>query len=459
MTKKLGVFVKNASREPVVESLRVIKNKYLPKHKLITKSNQLSKGALRAISRHNESSDSYTLKSNDVSTYISASSISHLLDGWGYLSNAVDAYLKGNDGIAIHLAYYAELRAVMSLLASEGIGVFSNEHIGINSTGEFDLFLQHRRRVWSRKNSRYETKQNKLGTHVFAWEAFEKWCRSDVKPSYDLLRLFKVKGHSFSDLLPGFHPQASQLVSSSIAKNWLKSWAFDVKKYKNDRDLRNFVSYRPQTIKDFDNQLDFKASIENVYRLFQVLSPSSNNPFDYLDKLLLKALFEELYARPEIHPRGAFEELIEDSFAQVGTTLDLATQQIMLSGLPNNQSHLIFEEADKKTVEALPLISRAALLLRVSTGSASVLLDDAQIGMHELNFIWENYGFNNGFWKDPTPANEFMSLWSEIETDYSNISSGLLDVDNTPFEIRNEIEEDISKLTQFNRAALWGLAI
>jgi len=214
MTKKLGVFVKNASREPVVDSLKVIKNRYFPKQQLIANGNRLKGDAISAIRRHCNSS--IRLNSNDVNTYVAASSISHVLDGWGYLSSAVNAFLNGNSGVAIHLAYYAELRAVMSLLAAEGVGVFSNEHIGISKNNGFDLFLKYKRkeRVRGRGGYRTETKESKIGTHVFAWEALEKWCRSDVKPSFDFLRLFRVKGHTFSDLLLGFHPGATQLVSS-----------------------------------------------------------------------------------------------------------------------------------------------------------------------------------------------------------------------------------------------------
>jgi hypothetical protein len=446
MTKVLGVFVKNSSRDPVIENLKVIKSRYLPSNKLIANSNQLKKDAIGAIKKHGDS-----LRSNDVGTYVAASSLSHLLDGWGYLSHAVNAFLNGNKGVAIHLAYYAELRAVMSLLASEGVGVFDNKHIGLKTENSYTIF--------NRRKRKNETGPGRaLGTHVFAWEALEKWCRSDVKPSYDLLRIFRVKGHTFSDLLPGFHPQATQLVSSTIAKSWLKKWAFDVKKYINDRELRNFVSYRPQTISGFDDQLDFKSAIQNVYGLLHVLSPSASNPFDYLDKLLLKALFDELYKKPEIYGRGTLESLIVDSFSHVGATFDATTQRILLSDRLISESHLIFSEASKLAVEPLPIISRASLLLRISTGCTSVLLKDARIAKTDLDFVWENYGFNNGFWESAKPVSEFYWLWSEIEGEYSDISSNLEEIDDiSSFSIRGQLEEDLNVLSQFNRAALWGL--
>lgn len=462
MTKKLGVFIKNSSRDSVISSLKVTKSRYIPKGKLIIESNQLKKNAILAIQKHNSSvipilpKKKFSLKVSDVSSYIAASSVSHLLDSWGYLSNAVNAYLNGNFGIAIHLAYYSELRAVMSLLASEGIGVFDNLHLGLESNDKFSIFANHRRKV--RRNGRVEIVERKSGTHIFAWDALEKWCLSGVKPSYDILRLFRVKGHTFPELLPGFHPQATPLESSAIAKKWLKQWAFDVKKYRTDRELRNFVSYRPQTISGFDKQIDFKKAINNVYNLFQVLSPTINNPFNYLDSLLLKALFEELYQRPEISRRGNFEDLVKDSFEKVGDTFDRSLQRILLNGIPTNQSHLIFQEASKNEIIPLPVISRATLLLRVATGSTSILLKDADISKEELSFIWDNYGFNNGFWETPKPVSEFYTLWSEIESEFSEIETNMARLDsNSSFILKKGLEEDINKLSQFNRAILWGI--
>jgi hypothetical protein len=452
MTKVLGVFVKKASRQSVLEGMRIIKSRYVSNQKLITNNNQLKNDAIKAIDKHHDISKNYQLKENDVSTYIASSSISHLLDGWGYLSQAVKALLSGNEGAAIHLAYYAELRAVMGLLASEGIGVFSTKHLVLESSNKFSLFVRRKKRNQSGSG-------NKLGTHVFAWEAFEKWCRSDVKPSYDLLRIFRVKGHNFSDLLSGFHPQATQIVSSSIAKSWLKEWAFDVRKFINDRELRNFVSYRPQSLTNFDEEVDIKSTIKSVYELFHVLSPTVGTPFDYLDKLLLKALYEELYQRPEIRSRGSFDTLVEDAFNHVGTNLDFTTKSILLSGTPNNQLHTIFSQAIDQSTTALSIISRAALLLRVSTGSTSLLLRDSGVGASELNFVWNNYGFNNGFWNGDKPVNEFYDLWSEIESEFIDISNSMEGLVNSPVSIKNGLDEDLDMLTQFNRAMLWGIAV
>lgn len=456
---QLGRFVGSASRLPIIDGLKTIKQIQIPRSSLLIPNNQLAKDAIKAIDKRNTSPLRYT----DVNNYIAASSISHVLDGWGYLSNAVNAYLNGDSGVAIHLAYYAELRAVMSILASEGIGVFSNTHLSVNSSTKYDVFTKKRKKIrdnrypighpqaWTKKDT------NSLGTHVFAWDALDKWCKSTSKPAVHLLKIFRVNGHDFSDLMAGFHPSASPLQTSGIAKHWLNQWAFDVKRYRSDRELRNFVSYRPQTIDDFSNRMNFKESIQSIYKLFQVLSPSSNNPFDYLDKLLLKALFQEFYSRPGISARGSFQELAQESFEKLGASFDATTQRILLDPTTINGSHSIFQEASQLQTSPLSVISRAALLLRVSTGTTSLLLEEANIQKSELNFVWDNYGFHNGFWDSENPISNFYSLWNDVEQEYTNMQESINDINNSSYAVNSELKGSCGILSQFNRAALWGI--
>lgn len=64
----------------------------------------------------------------NLAQYIAASVALHSNDGWSYLGRSVACLLAGDTHRALHLAYYAELRAAMSLLASAGIGIFNNQH-------------------------------------------------------------------------------------------------------------------------------------------------------------------------------------------------------------------------------------------------------------------------------------------------------------------------------------------
>src|SRR6266481_5958480 len=56
-----------------------------------------------------------------MADYLALSTCCHALDGWRYLSQASIALMTGARNQALHLAYYAELRAALSILGSSGI--------------------------------------------------------------------------------------------------------------------------------------------------------------------------------------------------------------------------------------------------------------------------------------------------------------------------------------------------
>jgi hypothetical protein len=93
----------------------------------------------------------------NLAQYIVASAVLHTNDGWGYLGRSIGCLMSGDAHRALHLAYYAELRAAVSLLAGAGIGVFHREHFIVSAANTTTRL------------------QSKLGTHQIAWDALELW--------------------------------------------------------------------------------------------------------------------------------------------------------------------------------------------------------------------------------------------------------------------------------------------
>lgn len=73
---------------------------------------------------------------DELADYAAISCWGHVFDGWRYLSLAASALLQASRGKALHLAYYAELRAAMCILACSGIVTLKRRHYSITSTGE-----------------------------------------------------------------------------------------------------------------------------------------------------------------------------------------------------------------------------------------------------------------------------------------------------------------------------------
>src|SRR5882762_907600 len=68
---------------------------------------------------------------DELARYLALSTASHVLDGWRYLSQAAVSFLSGSRTQAIHLAYYAELRAALAILAFSGIGIMKRKHFAL----------------------------------------------------------------------------------------------------------------------------------------------------------------------------------------------------------------------------------------------------------------------------------------------------------------------------------------
>ena len=126
-----------------------------------------------------------SLKTRDVDgpqlgEYIACSAPLHLADGWNYLSRAFDAATRGDRTSAYHLAYYAELRAAISLLATEGIGIFNRRHIALNV--------------------RLEPTEYCKPTHHATWSVLSAWSREKDKAAR-LLQAITIDSKPLSEWL------------------------------------------------------------------------------------------------------------------------------------------------------------------------------------------------------------------------------------------------------------------
>ncbi len=146
-----------------------------------------------------DTSPSGYVRHGQLSSYIAASSVIHCMDGWSYAARAMEAELSGDVDAARHLAYYAELRAAMSLLAGTGLGVFDKKHFAV------------------RADKRCERINGP--THVFVWEALEYWAQQPTATDL-LLRVIQPGGKPLSEWLEHFPPTAGGRFRSVLATQW-----------------------------------------------------------------------------------------------------------------------------------------------------------------------------------------------------------------------------------------------
>jgi len=448
-------YIKNASREAVVEGVRTIKRYHIGSNKILSERNPLVLNSIKSVKKHTDATNSYLIKQSNINSFLAASSLSHLLDGWQYLSNAFNALLNGDESTTIHLAYYAELRSAMSILATEGIGVFNDKHIGVYSPN-INREIPYNYYKGNPPTAKYV--QTRSPTHTFVWDMMEKWTNSAYKSNNDILKIFKVHGKDFYDITEYFHPSTagSTLLTVKTVKQWLKEWCFDIKQYRNDRDNRNEASYRPQRIINFNQTVNFQTIISDLENYWSIISPSGADKFSLLDRYLLRKLFDTLYS--QITTTSSKNDLIIDAFTQLGINDNILFNFLNYQA-PFQDDHKIFQQAGLKKTTTLSILARATLLLRITIGLVSQLYKDGGIQREELNFVWNQYALDSGFWSNGNLYHDFNNLWSDVETSISDLKMDINNVHMSTdlFSIKSRRPQEIIHFSQINRACLWGL--
>ncbi len=384
-------------------------------------------------------------KQRHLADYIASSGILHCIDGWIFLGRAINAHSNIDKHSAHHLAYYAELRAAMSLLACEGIGVFNYRHFIIDS----DLKC-----IKIPKGG---------GTHEFTWLALEHW--SNLGRSRDLLmRIIRPAGIPIQDWLISFGVGVSS--QFLIGSSWLKSWGLDLKSISQDHEGRNEVSYHPNSL-NYNNPENVEETSKFLRSLWEVFQPTEYSRFEFLDRYLLRQSIRETYlaiygSTPEENPID-----YENRIKTMVMSLDPGglPPQHWINFLKNNDTHPLLNEVSiednvRSSRHHLQVLARSAMLLRVATGAASTLLAEAGYDFSDLEFWWIQFGGDVGLWDPPFDGN-FVDLWADIDSALDNIASweDLKTPDASYYSWKRDLAQDLSVLDNCERIALWGLGL
>lgn len=362
--------------------------------------------------------------------YVVASAPLHAADGWSYLGRSISAQLCGDTAAGIHLAYYAELRAAMSLLAAGGIGVLRRKHFVIKASGECVLV------------------PSGPPTHDMVWESLRIWA-GGADASDIVGNAITPAGTPIADWITG-HPGLAGW--RPLAVDWLLSWGVDIRDYTADQIARNTASYRPSRLGG-PRLPPADAVRDAVVSLWSLLEPG-DSPFALLDKSLLRLAIKEGRRASGLRRRmrTIAEELVQRAAVPPESARNLA------DFLATDETpRLLIDAGLSSPIWAASHIrqmtSRATLLLRVATGAATDMLQRARILPDELSFWREDVGTSHGYWQPGAPPRPLTDLWADVE-------AALLDVDSQAItsyaDLRAAISGD-SALSEVGRAGLWGL--
>lgn len=428
---------------PGVEESLASSKRFLASDRWLAVHNRYAKNVVAEI-ESNEVPPA-TQNTRHLAQYIAVSTLLHCSDGWSFLGRSISAMLNGDEGAALHLAYYAELRAAMSLLATQGIGAFDKRHFLVDSKNSVLAFPAQ------------------SPTHVFVWECLDAW--ADTAHASDLLGEIIMP---FGVRLSGW---TSPLGAASAIRNsgqaWLKEWGMDLSRFKRDRNARNTTSYRPSGL-EFQNRSQAETATKFVRSIWSVLEPTGPKGFGQLDKFLLRSLVDRTVAgRQGTSALGtAPHQRVVDSI--------IAYQGGVFTGLaPEIRAFLLrsspIDEPDILRYSPLPsgngvdwhlsVISRATLLLRLATGATRNLFNQAGVQMAETEFWRDELGQRKGLWKSGSIPDPISDLWADVEdgmSDFADFEASAPDA-RTYFNLSSQFSPSVSQLGKLERISVLNL--
>lgn len=372
-----------------------------------------------------------------LAEYIAASAPLHAIDGWGFLGKAIVSHSIGDIEACKHFAYYAQLRAVMSLMASEGIGIFDKKHFAIKNAD-------------GRTSSLGSPRSGH--THEFAGLQFKSWAKS--KNSGKLLeQIIRPRGLPLEE----WFKEISPTKINWLAQDWLEHWGYDLNKFKKDQGARNRASYRPTVL---DRDLRYRTasvtqdSLDLAEAIWRMCIPDGVGSFN-LDLHLMRASWDEYSQTIGSTPTRAEREVILSNLGILQPELGNLIDFFERATFPVDS--IVLTEARKKgSPEEVnyhsQMLCRATLLLRIATGASASLISQAGFKKRDLKFWSDFVGENYGLW-ETGDVDPIVDIWTEVEEALRDLNIKAPTIDNH-YKWRSELAREVLILSGCERIGL-----
>lgn len=325
--------------------------------------------------------------------YVAGSAFVHCGDAWGFLGRSLDSLLRGDLAGAVHLMYYAELRAAISLLAGEGIFVGDRTHFAITASG-------------------IQAFGGKAGTHAVAWQALQSW--TDGNRSQELLgQVLRPGGEAFVDWISALTSQSARAKIDDL----FRLMSLDLREFDQDHHRRNTASYSPSRLRPQD--MPAHKIRDLVTEVWQMLEPGPAGGFPVLDDALLPGLLRSIYSsvRRKNVSWGEWVGSISPA-SQAGTVL---LSSLEVSGPGAQPTGLVGAMYVSRSTERdpaafiRPMMARTVLLLRIATGSSIQLLRESGYSAEALGPWVDSLALSRGLWSNDAPLDDARDLWADVE--------------------------------------------
>ncbi len=374
-----------------------------------------------------------------VAQLAGASAFLHCADSWTLLGRAIDAITMGSLAEAAHLAYYAEVRAAISMMARSGLLVVGSQVVSVTDNG-------------------IETINSGGSTHTNAWDFLEIWSATPAALS-TVARQVQFRGQPLDRWLEAARPNGA---SSALASFFTESWGADLKAMRDDRDRRNIASYHPSGFSPADPDGYSTWCADVVASLVEPLGPGAPGTFPDLDSAIVIQVLGHLAAD------GDRESWIQRAVTSVtGSSYgsdEVARGVVEALRHPHNSCVSAAMEVGPVPVlgltrgEVKAMLSRALLLARFATGASRSMQREAGLDPEDFRWWSDHVGTMAGYW-DPLPRPEPMTdLWQDLEAGLEDLDALSTGNPRGSLALRHQAPWTVRELSGLGRAGLWSLS-
>lgn len=333
---------------------------------------------------------------------VAAAAPNHCIDGWSYASRALSAVLAGDGHAARHLAYYAQLRAGLSILANLGIGIFNRTNFVVTTAGTIV-------RLDTPPSSRPTGPG--LGTHEVVWESLRQWALG-VHTSRVFLDLVKIRGTSLKECLDAIWPG---MPSTGAATALIEAWGVDLRRGQDEHRYRNISSYSPQAMNPLAAIApDGLRFIQGFWNLFE---PTTGSSFDNLDRFLLRSLLLKQH-RTITNNMNYANGSIGTRYGELPASIRSLASVEFLTNAQQPRSPELLQHANSTALpaQATEMLARAFLLLRAATAFTHSSFVEAGVSCAggDLRAWIDPWAEARGFWSPTNPLADPIDLWADV---------------------------------------------
>lgn len=384
--------------------------------------------------------------SESTADFAAASSVLHCADGWSYLGRSLAAIASGSLAQGIHLAYYGELRAALSLLACNGIVVANSTSAVLKANGGVEQVHDQ-------------------GTHRATWDLLEDWASLGTSSSI-IGTMLSYGGDSLDGWL------ARKSTGGGLGQNLpglVGLWGLDLAHYATDRDRRNIASYQPASLAPRARPRFAEWVAEALSEVWALIEPTAQGTFPLIDQFLVRTTLENVHrgqhgpwnAKPGNQSIRRWDEDMARLFGgnpdgSVARYFGRATRppDPTILGAALGAPTPSIEPSQE---EVLGVLGRTLILLRLASGMVDRLRNRSGLDAQALRPWVKFVAGESGFWAAGNHPDPLIALWDDGIAAAHAIADAVADGTIASMTDLQSFGSDLWVAGSMERAALWSL--